>query len=160
MSLSNATRGSKGIAFTPADLSYSILWTMNIRRLTARASTNLLCSSVIVVALKFFAGLESNRLTQRDRYFFARARIASDAALARLYNEDAKAAQLDPIASRQRVLHRIEERFNRLFGFQLWNSRLIGKSVDDIEFDHERGLQLAKDSRLLELGKLFEYARR
>ena len=114
----------------------------------------------MVVALKFFAGLESNRLAQRDCHFFTSARIASDASLAGLHDEDAKAAQLDPIASRQRVFHRIEERFNRLFCFQLWNSSLIGKSVDDIEFDHERGLQLAKDSRLLGLGKLFEYARR
>ena len=43
-------------------------------------------------ALQFFAGLKANGFAGRDADFFAGARVAADAGLARLYGEDAKAA--------------------------------------------------------------------
>jgi len=162
MSFSNATRGSDGIAFTPADLSRLIFLDYKHEApggAHANLSSITVVRTAIVVALKFFPGLESNRLTQRDRYFFACARVAPDTALAWLHDEYAKAAQFDPIATRQRVLHRTEERFNRLFGFQLWNSRLVGKSVDDIEFNHERDLQLGERFADSQVGKVFSLMR-
>src|SRR5207237_5440855 len=57
--------------------------------------------AVSAVRLQLLAGFESNRLARRDRNFFARARVATYATLARLHDKDPKPAQLDPVAARQ-----------------------------------------------------------
>jgi hypothetical protein len=92
--------------------------------------------AILTVILEFLPGLKANSLSRRDGHFFAGAGIAADPAFAWLDDENAKAPQLDPIAAREGVLHRIEERLDCLFGFQLRDSGFVGKAIDDIEFDH------------------------
>jgi len=115
-----------------------LLFRIKARIKTRHTSSNLRIISVAIltVVLEFLAGLEANSLSRRDGYFFAGAGIAADAAFAWLDDENAKATQLDPVAAREGVLHRIEERLDCLFGFQLRNAGLVGKAIDDIEFDH------------------------
>jgi hypothetical protein len=59
--------------------------------------------------LQILAGLETDGPSGRDAHFFARARIATDTALSRLYLEHTKPAQLDPITTLHRETHRIED---------------------------------------------------
>jgi len=100
------------------------------------SSLRILSVAILTVILEFLPGLKANGLSRRDGHFFAGAGIATDAAFAWLDDENAKAPQLDPIAARKGVLHRIEERLDCLFGFQLRDAGLVGKAIDDIEFDH------------------------
>ena len=72
--------------------------------------------TVVTVAMKLLARLEANGFPGRNCDFFAGARITTDAAFARFDYEYAEAAQLDSIAARQRILHRIKERLNCLLG--------------------------------------------
>ena len=105
--------------------------------------------------LEFLPGLKANSFSRRNGHFFAGARIAADAAFAWLDDENAKPPQLDPIAAREGVLHRIEERLDCLLGFQLRNAGLVGKAIDDIEFDHGNVASgSGEHSLVLQLGKL------
>src|SRR5260370_32303076 len=65
------------------------------------------CSSDL--GLQFLPRLEPYGLAGRNRDFFTGARIAPDATLAGLNDKDAKAAQLDTVAARQRFLHRMKQ---------------------------------------------------
>jgi len=85
--------------------------------------------------LQFFAGLEANCFTGWDGYFGAGARIAANPGFPRLYVKDAKAAQLDPVAAFQRLLHFIEDALDRHLRFGLSDSGLVHHFVDDVEFD-------------------------
>ena len=86
--------------------------------------------------LQFFPRLESNRLTGRDRHLFPRPGISSYATFTGLNDEHAKASELDSLTSRERFLHRVEERINRLFRLHLGNTGLLSYPVDDVQFDH------------------------
>jgi hypothetical protein len=88
------------------------------------------------VGLEFLAGLEADGLTGGDGDLLAGARVAPDAALARLDDEDAEAAQLDALAPRQRLLHRVEEGIDGLLGLHLRDAGAFGHTVHDVEFDH------------------------
>src|SRR5205085_12079814 len=88
------------------------------------------------VGLEFFAGLEADGLALGDGDRFAGARVAPDAALTWFGDEDAEAAQFDPLAARQRLLHRVEERVHGLLGLHLRHARALGDAVYDVEFDH------------------------
>src|SRR5436853_7499329 len=98
--------------------------------------------AVSLVRVQFLARLETNCLASRDRDLLARTRIASDTALARLYDKDAKAPQLDAFTTGQCFLHRMKERVHGLFRFQFRDAGFVGKTVDDIKFNHGPGLQL------------------
>jgi hypothetical protein len=111
----------------------------NRNRRELRLVLNVLCIlsvAILAVILQFLPGFETDGLTRGYGHLFAGAGISPDAPFAGLDDENAKTAQLDPIAARERVLHRIEERFDCLFGFQLRYAGLVGKPINDIEFDH------------------------
>jgi hypothetical protein len=86
--------------------------------------------------LKFFAGLEAYGFAGRDIHFGARARISSDAGLARLHVENSKAAQLDAVAFRQRFLYRVENSFHRYFSFGFGDAGAGYDFRDDVELNH------------------------
>src|SRR5207244_4496549 len=94
-----------------------------------------------LLALQFLPRLKTNRLPGRNRNLLAGARVSPDTAFTRLDHEHAKAAQLDAVAARQRVLHRMKQGIDGLLGFELGNACAIGETIDDIEFDHGCGLR-------------------
>src|SRR5438552_13244654 len=63
--------------------------------------------TIAAVAVKLLARFKANGFSGRNCDFFAGARITADATFARFDDEYAEAAQLDSIAARERVLHRI-----------------------------------------------------
>jgi len=85
---------------------------------------------------KLFAGFEANSLTGRNRHFAARARIASDAAFARLNDKNAESAQLDATTGGESLLHCLEQRIDDLFSLLLWHAGAVGDHVDYVQFDH------------------------
>jgi hypothetical protein len=80
--------------------------------------------------LKFFSRLKPDGLARRNVGDFSRSRIASNAALPGLDDEHAEAAQFYALAALQRLFHRLEQRLNCYFGFDLWNASLIGNLID------------------------------
>jgi hypothetical protein len=86
--------------------------------------------------LKFFAGLESNRLARRNVGDLSGSRIAPNTALTRFDHEDAKSAQLDSLAALQSFLHRLEQRLDRYLGFNFRNAGLVGNLIHYIKLDH------------------------
>src|SRR5438132_14417349 len=100
--------------------------------------------AVSLVRVQFLSRLETNCLASRDRNLLARTRIASDTALARLYDKDAKTPQLDAFTAGQRLLHRMKERVHGLLRFQFRDAGFVGKTVDDIKFNHGLGLQIVE----------------
>src|SRR5271166_3852146 len=88
--------------------------------------------------LQFFAGLEADRLTGRNRDFSAGARVASDAGLAGADIEHAKASQLNAMAVRQRLLHALKDSFHRQLGLGLGDAGSSYHFVDDVELNHGR----------------------
>jgi len=94
-----------------------------------------------LLALQFLSGLETNRLAHGNRDFLTGAWISPNATFARFDHEHAKPAQLDPVAPRQRVFHRMKQGIDGLLGLKLGNAGAIGKTIDDIEFDHGRSLR-------------------
>ena len=97
--------------------------------------------AVSFVRVQFLSRLETNCLARRNRDLLARTRISSDTALARLYDKDAKTPQLDAFTAGQRFLHRMKERVYGLFRLQFRDAGFVGKTIDDIKFNHEPGLQ-------------------
>src|SRR5262249_16143565 len=63
--------------------------------------------------LQFLAGFEPDSLPWWNRYLGAGPRIPADSRLARLYVENAKAAELDPVAVPKRFLHALEDGLDR-----------------------------------------------
>jgi hypothetical protein len=91
--------------------------------------------------LEFFAGLEPYRFARRDVDLLPGARVAPDASLSRLYIEDAEAAKFNALTSAQRVLHRLEDRLDGLFGFASRDISLLDDGINYVELDH-KGLPL------------------
>src|SRR3954449_3344539 len=96
---------------------------------------------MLVMALKFLSGLETNRLTGWNCYLFAGSRITTDAPLAGLDHKNAKASELDTLAARQGLFHRMKKSINSLLGLHFGNARAVSHTVNDIEFDHAFGLR-------------------
>src|SRR5205809_5778059 len=69
--------------------------------------------------LQIFTGLETDGASRRDAHFLARARIAADAALARLHLENAESAELDSLAALHGDPHRVEDRVDGHLGLDL-----------------------------------------
>ena len=61
------------------------------------------------------------------------ARVTANAGFARFHVEDTKAAQLDSFTAAERVLHGLEDRFDRLFGFGASDVGFLNDGIDDIE---------------------------
>jgi len=86
--------------------------------------------------LEFLAGLEPDGFAGRNFSDLSRSRVPSNAALARLNDEHAEAAQLDSLTALQRILHRIEQRFHRRLCLSFWDACFIGNLIDYIKLDH------------------------
>src|SRR4029077_8681375 len=67
--------------------------------------------------LEFFAGLEAHGFAGRHADLHTGARVAVNAGPARLDRADEEAAKLDAFAAAERVLHGLEDGFDRLLGF-------------------------------------------
>jgi hypothetical protein len=139
--------GGKAIlSFHSREIPKAASESINIPRLTARvANLELVTFGLFIIVVKLavkavrlqvLAGFKTNRLAGRNRHLLARARVATDAPLARLNYENAKATQFDPVPARQGILHRLEQCFDSLFGFEFRDSGFVGETIDDIEFDH------------------------
>jgi hypothetical protein len=86
--------------------------------------------------LQVLAGLEPHGFSGRYVHFRARPWIAADARLTRLYREDAKAPQLNPIVRFQGVFHAIEDGVDGLLGLRLTDACPFDDLIDKVEFDH------------------------
>src|SRR5262249_47542254 len=86
--------------------------------------------------LKFLAGLEPNRLARRNVHLLPGTRIAADARLARLYIENAKAAQLDAASAAERILHGLKYGFDRLLRLGPRNVGFLYDGIYDVQLDH------------------------
>src|SRR5262245_50084392 len=75
--------------------------------------------SALADVLEIFTRLEPNGPARRNAHFFPGARIAADAALARLDLKDAEPTELDPLATLHGGPHRIEDRVDRHLGLHL-----------------------------------------
>src|SRR5688572_29993045 len=91
---------------------------------------------LLAEVLEVLAGLEPDRAAGRDLHFLARPRVAPDAPLARLDLEDAKPAQLDPLAPHHRVLHGFEDGLDGGLRLDLGDVGGLGNLVDDVHLDH------------------------
>src|SRR5262249_7682886 len=87
--------------------------------------------------LQLLAGFEAYRFARRNVDFGASARVAADAGLTWANGEHAKAAQLNTIAARQRLLHALKHRFDRHLRLGLGDASLGDNFVDQIKFDHK-----------------------
>ena len=87
-------------------------------------------------ALQLFPGFEPDGLAGGDIDLGAGARVAADAGLARLYVEDAEAAQLDPVAPFQGLLHGVEDGLDRHLRLGLGDPGPFHHLVYDIELNH------------------------
>src|SRR5579883_3210790 len=86
---------------------------------------------------QLFAGLEERHGLFRNLHGFAGARVAPDARLAALHGERAEAAQLDPVAARERAGDLVEDR-----GYDALDVALVemwvalGELEDEFGFGH------------------------
>src|SRR6266581_1858520 len=71
------------------------------------------CLVLLLQRLQVFAWLEAHGFSWRDIHFRAGTRVPSDSRLPRLYREDAKATQLNPIVGLEGVFHAIEDGVHR-----------------------------------------------
>jgi hypothetical protein len=86
--------------------------------------------------LEFFAGLKTDSLAWGDVCHFSGSRVTAHAALTRLNDKHAEAAQLYALAALQGVLHRFKQSFDCDFSFDFRDAGLIGDLVYYVELDH------------------------
>ena len=86
--------------------------------------------------LQFLAGLEAHRFAGRDADFLSGARIAANACFTRAHVEDTEAAQLDPLALAERVLHGFKDGFDSLFGLGPAHSGLVYDGINNVQLNH------------------------
>jgi hypothetical protein len=86
--------------------------------------------------LQFLARLEAHSFAGRDADFLARARIPSDAGLARANIKHAKAAQLNAFPLAKSALHGFEDGFDSLFRLCAGHSGLVYYGVHNVELNH------------------------
>src|SRR5262249_27571321 len=96
--------------------------------------------------LEVLARLETDGASGRDLDFLAGARVAADAALARLDLEHAEAAQLDPVPPHQGVFHGLEHGLDGHFRLDLRDVGGLRDLVDDVHLDHDGMELLLSDS--------------
>src|SRR5262245_33754438 len=89
--------------------------------------------------LQVLTGLEADGTSRWDPNFLACARVAADAALARLHLEHPKPAQLNPVAPLHRHPHRIEYCIDGYLGLYLGDIGDLRDLVDDVHLDHPLG---------------------
>src|ERR1700752_2219069 len=86
--------------------------------------------------LQVFAGLEADGASGRNADFLARAGVAADAALPRLYLKDPEPAQLDAFAALHGGPHRVEHRVDCHLSFDFGDVGDLRHFVDDVDLDH------------------------
>src|SRR5260221_980330 len=86
--------------------------------------------------LEFLRHLEDGHAPRGNGHGFAGARIARDARLAILDPERTEAADLDVVAIRKRLRHRIQEAVDRLGDVLLGEPRTLGDLVHEIGLGH------------------------
>ena len=89
-------------------------------------------------ALQFLAWFETYRFAGGNIHFFAGARIAANAGLARLHGKNSKAAQFDSLATTHAAFQRFKNRLDGLFGLDSAHSssiELCQYGVYDIQFN-------------------------
>ena len=87
-------------------------------------------------ALEFFTWFEADGFAGWDADFFASARVAADAGLARLDAEDAEAAKFDALATAESLLERLENGFDSLLGFGAADECFGHNRIDDVQLNH------------------------
>jgi len=80
--------------------------------------------------LEVFARLEADSLARSNGDFGAGARISSDAGLAGLDGEDAKAAEFDAVATAQGLLHGFKDGVHGGFCLGPWKAGALNYSLD------------------------------
>jgi flavin reductase (DIM6/NTAB) family NADH-FMN oxidoreductase RutF len=85
--------------------------------------------------LQLFAGLEPNGFARGDCDFSARARVASNAGLARPHIEDSETPQFDALALCECPLHTLKHGLHGHLGLGFGDTRAIDYFVNDIELD-------------------------
>ncbi len=115
------------------------MWKKLLRRASLRTPVRraggwraLFRTSALVEDLKLFAGLEADGSPGHDRNFGSGARVASNAGFARLDVEDAEAAEFDPIALAEGVLHRLEDGIHGRLCFGPWKTGALDYALDEI----------------------------
>jgi hypothetical protein len=89
-------------------------------------------------ALQFFARLETHRFAGGDIHFFAGARIAANAGLARLHGKNSEAAQFNSLAAAHAAFQRFKNRLDGLLGLDAAHPgpiELGQYGVHDIQFN-------------------------
>src|SRR5947209_11562391 len=86
--------------------------------------------------LQVLAGLEADRLAGGDGHLDAGLGIAPHALLAVAHLEDAEAAQLDPLAVAEGVLHGLDDGVDGLRRLHPGYVRDFRDAVDDVRLDH------------------------
>lgn len=85
--------------------------------------------------MQFLARLKPHGFSRSDAYFGSCAWIATDAGLAGANAEDAKSAQFDALASRQRLFEAFEDRVDGRFGLGTRQTRALDYVMDDVLFN-------------------------
>src|SRR5580700_8998198 len=92
---------------------------------------------MVQAVAQLLAGLEERDVLLADLDAVAGARVAADARLASLDRERAKAAQLDPVAARQRPRDLVEDRGDDDLDIALIEVRVaFRKPLDQLRFRH------------------------
>jgi hypothetical protein len=85
--------------------------------------------------MQFLAGFESHRLARRYGHLGAGTRVAPNTGFAWANVEDAKAAQFDPVAGRERLFEAFEDCVYRRLGFVSRKASPLNNIVDDVLLD-------------------------
>jgi hypothetical protein len=84
--------------------------------------------------MQFFPWLEAHGTTWGNGNFSAGTRIAADAGFSRPDTEDAEAAQFNPVAGRQRILHALENGVHGCFSLDARQTCAVRDFVYNILF--------------------------
>jgi len=85
-----------------------------------------------VERVQFLARLKTHCLARRNCDLGASPWITTDTRFTWAYGEDAKAAQLDPFATLQRIFQRLKNGFDRRFAFVAGQTRPLDYLMNDV----------------------------
>ena len=109
---------------------------IHFRRVAERADSLSLRPAVQALA-HVLAGLEEGHVFLRDDHLLAGARIAAGARRPVLHREGAEAAQLHPVAARQRRHDLLQDGVHDVLHIALEKVRIArGNALDELRFDH------------------------
>ncbi len=94
--------------------------------------------------VQLLARLESHSLPRRNAYLGAGPRVAPDPRLPRPNAENAKSAQLNPVACSQGLLQSFKYRVNCCFGLRSRQAGALNNVMDEILLDQWMPLGLKK----------------